>query len=208
MFKLKRTCNFAEIITLRAIALKQIFRTLKTSIRRGRDHNATSYSTETELDTGEGKSVTSSRDHNATSYSTETRHVEAQELPPSAEIITLRAIALKHCHRGGFFFRFEAEIITLRAIALKLEDAANLDECLLAEIITLRAIALKPFVDASTNIGVNGRDHNATSYSTETVGRALRTASRCRRDHNATSYSTETVPKGRFTETGCRQQRS
>ena len=120
MFKLKRTCNFAEIITLRAIALKQIFRTLKTSIRRGRDHNATSYSTETELDTGEGKSVTSSRDHNATSYSTETRHVEAQELPPSAEIITLRAIALK------------------------------------------------PFVDASTNIGVNGRDHNATSYSTET----------------------------------------
>ena len=167
MFKLKRTCNFAEIITLRAIALKQIFRTLKTSIRRGRDHNATS-------------------------YSTETRHVEAQELPPSAEIITLRAIALKHCHRGGFFFRFEAEIITLRAIALKLEDAANLDECLLAEIITLRAIALKPFVDASTNIGVNGRDHNATSYSTETKG-AVRTKSiNLRRDHNATSYSTET----------------
>ena len=85
-----------------------------------------------------------------------------------------------------------AEIITLRAIALKLEDAANLDECLLAEIITLRAIALKPFVDASTNIGVNGRDHNATSYSTETKG-AVRTKSiNLRRDHNATSYSTET----------------
>ena len=197
MFKLKRTCNFAEIITLRAIALKQIFRTLKTSIRRGRDHNATSYSTETELDTGEGKSVTSSRDHNATSYSTETRHVEAQELPPSAEIITLRAIALKHCHRGGFFFRFEAEIITLRAIALKLEDAANLDECLLAEIITLRAIALKPFVDASTNIGVNGRDHNATSYSTETRFQSHTAQSRRRRrDHNATSYSTETTRCG------------
>ena len=144
MFKLKRTCNFAEIITLRAIALKQIFRTLKTSIRRGRDHNATSYSTETELDTGEGKSVTSSRDHNATSYSTETRHVEAQELPPSAEIITLRAIALKHCHRGGFFFRFEAEIITLRAIALK------------------RVVHLQDRTDSDR------RDHNATSYSTET----------------------------------------
>ena len=173
MFKLKRTCNFAEIITLRAIALKQIFRTLKTSIRRGRDHNATSYSTETELDTGEGKSVTSSRDHNATSYSTETRHVEAQELPPSAEIITLRAIALK------------LKVLCVRSLLIS------------AEIITLRAIALKPFVDASTNIGVNGRDHNATSYSTETRFQSHTAQSRRRRrDHNATSYSTETTRCG------------
>ena len=78
-----------------------------------------------------------------------------------------------------------AEIITLRAIALKLDFNRTLRKVdAAAEIITLRAIALK-------------------------LGLRVRTPimHQCR-DHNATSYSTETVPKGRFTETGCRQQRS
>ena len=40
----------------------------------------------------------------------------------------------------------------------------------LAEIITLRAIALKPLASSSVDTkAVAGRDHNATSYSTETV---------------------------------------
>ena len=39
---------------------------------------------------------------------------------------------------------------------------------------------------------LGGRDHNATSYSTETLARFRKTATDARRDHNATSYSTET----------------
>ena len=39
---------------------------------------------------------------------------------------------------------------------------------------------------------LGGRDHNATSYSTETYSRLLLRMKRRRRDHNATSYSTET----------------
>ena len=86
-----------------------------------------------------------------------------------------------------------------------------------AEIITLRAIALKPGGSgAPGNAPTIGRDHNATSYSTET-NKLLKNDQRgqaeiitlraialkqgtadddkvfgYRRDHNATSYSTET----------------
>ena len=59
-----------------------------------RDHNATSYSTETfQFYVRNGK--LSCRDHNATSYSTETRVTRLSRLLDRAEIITLRAIALK-----------------------------------------------------------------------------------------------------------------
>ena len=63
-----------------------------------------------------------SRDHNATSYSTETFHRSAQfSLVTFAEIITLRAIALKLFRLlTSKTIRCYAEIITLRAIALKL----------------------------------------------------------------------------------------
>ena len=40
---------------------------------------------------------------------------------------------------------------------------------------------------------LGGRDHNATSYSTETLSlKSKSRRGRNRRDHNATSYSTET----------------
>ncbi len=61
------------------------------------------------------------RDHNATSYSTET--ITAYRLAgqkTKAEIITLRAIALKLRTVHWLPSREIAEIITLRAIALKL----------------------------------------------------------------------------------------
>ena len=61
-----------------------------------------------------------------------------------------------------------AEIITLRAIALKLFRAAPAAAAQAAEIITLRAIALKHAWRFSNLIVNSGRDHNATSYSTET----------------------------------------
>ena len=62
----------------------------------GRDHNATSYSTETHRPI-KVKTTLARRDHNATSYSTETK-VSLVSLCAlrAAEIITLRAIALKH----------------------------------------------------------------------------------------------------------------
>ena len=61
-----------------------------------------------------------SRDHNATSYSTETNVSQFVNASKNAEIITLRAIALK-LHGQSLFgdFLLFAEIITLRAIALK-----------------------------------------------------------------------------------------
>ncbi len=61
----------AEIITLRAIALKLIY------------------------DVGKHDRI-KRRDHNATSYSTETRPSRFFVSAFKAEIITLRAIALKH----------------------------------------------------------------------------------------------------------------
>ena len=110
-----------------------------------------------------------SRDHNATSYSTETtsQHDQTPSIS-AAEIITLRAIALKPRRQRGRPNTYAAEIITLRAIALK-----------------LHASWLDVFARCC-------RDHNATSYSTET---SVWTSSRVKavsRDHNATSYSTET----------------
>ena len=87
------------------------------------------------------------RDHNATSYSTETCNIVLKLYGlPRAEIITLRAIALKQRRQGCPMVLKSAEIITLRAIALKLH------EC----------IMLNFSYDYS-------RDHNATSYSTETL---------------------------------------
>ena len=59
-----------------------------------RDHNATSYSTETNQPIW-NKEEESRRDHNATSYSTETDTQDAANERQAAEIITLRAIALK-----------------------------------------------------------------------------------------------------------------
>ena len=85
------------------------------------------------------------RDHNATSYSTETSSAVLLLMRLGAEIITLRAIALKQrikqLHK---LTSFPAEIITLRAIALKLDGkATRVFTGGRAEIITLRAIALK-----------------------------------------------------------------
>ena len=61
-----------------------------------------------------------------------------------------------------------AEIITLRAIALKPYGVVSDSFHGFAEIITLRAIALKLATGRSLNTTPAGRDHNATSYSTET----------------------------------------
>ena len=60
-----------------------------------------------------------------------------------AEIITLRAIALKHSGLADTSNQHEAEIITLRAIALKHFAFVQWVDRYDAEIITLRAIALK-----------------------------------------------------------------
>ena len=85
------------------------------------------------------------RDHNATSYSTETMcGMIVKLLTKDAEIITLRAIALKRDGDDRHSGRVIAEIITLRAIALKL--------------------ATRP----RYRCDLSDRDHNATSYSTET----------------------------------------
>ena len=133
-----------------------------------RNHNATSYSTETAVNALVADFL-SRRDHNATSYSTETDvsfWYVLKDLP--AEIITLRAIALKP------FGSPPQQVVSLcrdhNATSYSTE--------------TTPAQRRSP--------SVRSRDHNATSYSTETLhrkpwyGRAL-----CR-DHNATSYSTET----------------
>ena len=161
----------AEIITLRAIALKLHASWLDVFARCCRDHNATSYSTETSVWTSSRVKAVS-RDHNATSYSTETRRVGALIVSASgAEIITLRAIALKLYKGVSDGVRVKkAEIITLRAIALKLEGIRD-----------------------NTKSREVSRDHNATSYSTETTPAQRRSPSVRSRDHNATSYSTETL---------------
>ena len=87
--------HLAEIITLRAIALKPGFTTQVASGLARRDHNATSYSTETFCTSCRSEAKTC-RDHNATSYSTETKPMpQAWVASGLAEIITLRAIALK-----------------------------------------------------------------------------------------------------------------
>ena len=64
-----------------------------------------------------------------------------------------------------------------------------------AEIITLRAIALKLNFNRIAIDGHVSRDHNATSYSTETNRLVWDNWQKFSRDHNATSYSTETLIK-------------
>ena len=66
-----------------------------------------------------------------------------------AEIITLRAIALKLVKKAMLVVAsWMAEIITLRAIALKQDWQPLTDaRAIMAEIITLRAIALKPVLE-------------------------------------------------------------
>ena len=111
----------AEIITLRAIALKRKDRIKGGTVLLGRDHNATSYSTET-----------------------------------AVNVLVAGFLSL-------------AEIITLRAIALKRDKPADTKIFKSAEIITLRAIALKPRNLKFRKRNSFCRDHNATSYSTETT---------------------------------------
>ena len=134
----------------------------------GRDHNATSYSTETTLEKLWPYGF-SCRDHNATSYSTETRCLLlALPIFRQAEIITLRAIALKQPKLIITVLKQKAEIITLRAIALKHPFCWRFWHPWQAEIITLRAIALKQIAEPEFSKTLTSRDHNATSYSTET----------------------------------------
>ena len=86
------------------------------------------------------------------------------------EIITLRAIALKLVAIIADGCLSIVEIITLRAIALKhLERSKQSDLYALVEIITLRAIALKRHGVHGHRASTLRRDHNATSYSTETL---------------------------------------
>ena len=90
------------------------------------------------------QAVLNSRDHNATSYSTETAQQKTSRNHEKAEIITLRAIALKRDFLRNITSDIScAEIITLRAIALKQSMMNSSRLPILAEIITLRAIALK-----------------------------------------------------------------
>ena len=92
-------------------------------------------------------------------------------LSSAAEIITLRAIALKlHFPPPAATGSIAAEIITLRAIALKPLKRSERRRKTSAEIITLRAIALKPKGHQGPRRPRRRRDHNATSYSTETSG--------------------------------------
>ena len=139
------TNSYAEIITLRAIALKHCIQGEGRALEQGRDHNATSYSTETKVIWPPSVSF-QSRDHNATSYSTETNNPTRSDSEHScAEIITLRAIALKLVSLNLSLSTDTAEIITLRAIALKPHLPNDVVRVFGAEIITLRAIALKHF---------------------------------------------------------------
>ena len=69
--------------------------------------------------------------------------------------------------------KFVAEIITLRAIALKPFGVVSDSFHGFAEIITLRAIALKLFGLLTSKTISGCRDHNATSYSTETEHKSL-----------------------------------
>ena len=118
MFRIKRFGSRDHNAT--SYSTETSHRNTDQSHKGSRDHNATSYSTETERRSCE-KRGSACRDHNATSYSTETRVTRLSRLLDRAEIITLRAIALKHDHNLSF------------------------------------------------DSDLRSRDHNATSYSTETV---------------------------------------
>ena len=126
---------------------------------RREDHNATSYSTETDHLDYLYSLLQHSEDHNATSYSTETAPVLPTKMSDfPAKIITLRAIALKHHSFNGLEATCFAKIITLRAIALK----RCVCVCLFRQLL-------------------GSEDHNATSYSTETVSTGGKTELHMRR---------------------------
>ena len=133
-------------------------------------------------------------DHNATSYSTETQGIfSPTERKSAAKIITLRAIALKlPCGVPGIVSLTTAKIITLRAIALKLSKSTGSATRELAKIITLRAIALKLKVSILAAFLVPAKiiTLRAIALKPERWARAQRVGNA--EDHNATSYSTET----------------
>ena len=134
------------------------------------------------------------RDHNATSYSTETMIESGAVSIKIAEIITLRAIALKLGGTWGCVIRRPRR--DHNATSYSTETAFQIQKLYerdAAEIITLRAIALKPLYDARRCHALISRDHNATSYSTETLSLQPKENPYHCRDHNATSYSTETL---------------
>ena len=135
----------------------------------GRDHNATSYSTETSLSI-RGILRRSCRDHNATSYSTET--------------LAHRGVTRTSYSRDHNATSYSTETFNILKRSYKSSRSA--------EIITLRAIALKQERASSDRSKRYRRDHNATSYSTETLTAHFITSIFSCRDHNATSYSTET----------------
>ena len=138
--------SVAEIITLRAIALKRDKPTnTKIFKSQSRDHNATSYSTETSLLKLCISTRMNSRDHNATSYSTETSDYQLVRRGKRPEIITLRAIALKR-HIPGVPQSSQIKSRDHNATSYSTETrepSAASRASVLAEIITLRAIALK-----------------------------------------------------------------
>ena len=68
----------------------------------------------------------------------------------------------------------------LRAIALKLSIDLFIENSLFAaEIIMLRAIALKPSITLVEFLNLKSRDHNATSYSTETQRQGQQSQEHC-----------------------------
>ena len=90
------------------------------------------------------------RDHNATSYSTETSPCRRRRCRIPAEIITLRAIALKHDHN----LSFDSDLRSRDHNATSYSTETDVSfwyvlKDLPAEIITLRAIALKPSAEQS-----------------------------------------------------------
>ena len=135
----------AEIITLRAIALKlKASQIAEPEFSKSRDHNATSYSTETSrLHLPILNRLR--RDHNATSYSTETFYSRRSSPGPNF-----------------------AEIITLRAIALKQDDGMVVGTSKLSRDHNATSYSTETAVNALVADFLSRRDHNATSYSTET----------------------------------------
>ena len=133
-----------------------------------RDHNATSYSTETFMSTKFYQAIVLAEIITLRAIALKRDLSRIVAIFSIAEIITLRAIALKLRGWTMCILTFRAEIITLRAIALKRGKSGNSHDARNAEIITLRAIALKQSLTYDDRHSFPRRDHNATSYSTET----------------------------------------
>ena len=136
----------AEIITLRAIALKRFLVPFYVDEVLRRDHNATSYSTETAVSCRLWPRSVGRRDHNATSYSTET---------------LLSQVRVANS--------FVAEIITLRAIALKLSSTDRPTALKPRRDHNATSYSTETFEWFASKQRTFSRDHNATSYSTETA---------------------------------------